>query len=166
MTGGQGCPNYTLDEPAHCPAMTDNEYRTEFSVYAIMQSPLLVGTDVRLMTPIMTELMYNEEVREINQDIEHPPGDIVPNGSCAGHENNAQYIYAKRLPYDRLAIAITNRDATRKTVTMCLQSVGWTLSNEARVRDVYRNHEEFTRDGALTLEIETHDTKMFILSRA
>merc|ERR1712048_709120 len=55
--------------------MGDNEYRTEASLYAVVSSPMMTGTDLRLMTPIMKELLMNEEVIAINQDFEAVPGD-------------------------------------------------------------------------------------------
>ena len=54
--------------------MTDPEYRTEFAIWWIVQSPLVVDTDVRLMTPIMKELLLNEKMIEIHQDTRTPPG--------------------------------------------------------------------------------------------
>ena len=87
MTGGQGCAsqctgkddtgvcNFTT--PMHCPGQTDAEYRTEFSLYTVVASPLMIGTDIRLMTPIMKELILNPEAIAINQDWEAPPGDAV-----------------------------------------------------------------------------------------
>merc|ERR1712232_707103 len=93
MTGGQGCEdqghggssdkghwNWTV--PKHCPGHTDDEYRSEASFYVIVSSPMMVGTDIRLMTPIMKELLLNEEAIAINQDYEAVPGDAVP--ACGG----------------------------------------------------------------------------------
>merc|ERR1712139_677655 len=68
--------------PKHCPGQTDNEYRTEMSLYTVLSSPLMIGTDIRLMTPIMKELLLNEEAIAINQDYEAVPGDATP--SCVG----------------------------------------------------------------------------------
>ena len=67
MTGGQGCASQcngsrddtgvcNFKEPQHCPGQTDNEYRTEASLYAVVSSPMMIGTDIRLMTPIMKEV--------------------------------------------------------------------------------------------------------------
>eukprot|EP00729_Bicosta_minor_P015301 gene15301-16152_t len=88
MTGGQGCEsqgtggkgesghwNWTV--PEHCPGMTDAQYRTEASLYVIVSSPMMIGTDLRLMTPIMKELLLNEEAIAINQDYMATPGDAV-----------------------------------------------------------------------------------------
>lgn len=34
----------------HCPGQTDVEYRTEFTMWCMMSSPLIVSTDIRNMT--------------------------------------------------------------------------------------------------------------------
>lgn len=49
---------------------TDEEYRTHFSLWAIMNSPLMIGFDIRRMTPATKEILTNKDVIAINQDIE------------------------------------------------------------------------------------------------
>ena len=50
----QGCPSGRPLE--HCPGQTDAEYRTEFSIWSITASNLLVSTDIRNMTDIMKQV--------------------------------------------------------------------------------------------------------------
>ena len=52
----------------HCPGQTDTEYRTEFSLWSLGASSLIVATDVRNMTDIMKEVLLNTEVIAVNQD--------------------------------------------------------------------------------------------------
>ena len=61
MTGGAGCGQFHAGD--HCPGQTDAEYRTQFSVYVLVASPLIVGTDVRNMTKIMRDALLNKESR-------------------------------------------------------------------------------------------------------
>ena len=49
---------------------TDEEYRTHFSLWAIMNSPLMIGCDIRRMTPATKEILTNKDVIAITQDIE------------------------------------------------------------------------------------------------
>lgn len=56
MTGGEGCPDNA--PMAHCPGQTDVEYRTEFTMWCMISSPLIVATDIRNMTAIMKEVHY------------------------------------------------------------------------------------------------------------
>ena len=59
-TGGQGCSD---NRPLkHCPGQTDTEYRTEFSMWCMMGSSLLIATDIRNMTDIMKEVCIIESV--------------------------------------------------------------------------------------------------------
>ena len=57
MTGGEGCANKT--PLVHCPGQTDIEYRTEFTMWCMMASSLIVSTDIRNMTNIMKEVRYS-----------------------------------------------------------------------------------------------------------
>eukprot|EP01043_Picozoa_sp_COSAG02_P113422 COSAG02_NODE_49670_length_325_cov_0.911504_1_plen_66_part_10 len=62
--------------------MSLSRYRTEASLYSVVSSPMMIGTDIRLMTPLMKELLLNEESIAINQDWLAPPGDAVK--GCSG----------------------------------------------------------------------------------
>ena len=66
MTGGPGCENDT-NPLAHCPGMTDLEYRTEFTMWCIMGSPLIITTDIRNMTDIMKEVCLCCTVEYLNR---------------------------------------------------------------------------------------------------
>lgn len=55
-SGGMGC--------------TDVEYKTHFSLWSIMNSPLMIGCDIRNMTDVTKEILTNKDVIAINQDPE------------------------------------------------------------------------------------------------
>jgi len=48
--------------------MTDAEYVTHFSLWAISKSPLLIGCDVRNMSPATLATLSNPEVIAVSQD--------------------------------------------------------------------------------------------------
>ena len=82
MTGGEGCVGYDPKVPQHCPKQTDAEYRTEVSLYAVLGSPMMVGTDIRNMTAIMTQLLLDPTMLRINQDEEAKIGEKI--STCGG----------------------------------------------------------------------------------
>lgn len=49
---------------------TDTEYQTHFALWAMMNSPLIIGCDVRAMTEKTKEILTNADVIAINQDPE------------------------------------------------------------------------------------------------
>lgn len=51
----QGC---KLDVTKTCPGQTDVEYRSEFSMWAIMASSLLVATDIKNMSDTKKEVSH------------------------------------------------------------------------------------------------------------
>ena len=66
---------------------TAEEYRTHFSLWAMMNSPLMIGCDIRNMTPETKEILTNKDVIAINQDVEgRGPIEIDHwcNDSCKG----------------------------------------------------------------------------------
>ena len=48
--------------------MTEDEYRTHMSLWALSAAPLLAGNDVRSMTPATKAILMNKEVIAIDQD--------------------------------------------------------------------------------------------------
>lgn len=49
---------------------TDIEYKTHFSLWAIMNSPLMIGCDIRSMNDKTKEILMNRDVIALNQDPE------------------------------------------------------------------------------------------------
>jgi len=49
---------------------TDNEYKTHFSLWSIMGSPLMIGCDIRNANQVTKDILMNPDIIAINQDIE------------------------------------------------------------------------------------------------
>jgi alpha-galactosidase len=48
--------------------MSDDEYRTHMSLWALTAAPLLAGNDIRSMTAVTKSILMNKEVIAIDQD--------------------------------------------------------------------------------------------------
>ena len=48
--------------------MTDIEYRSHFSLWAILAAPLIAGNDLRNMRPEIHDILTNKEVIAVDQD--------------------------------------------------------------------------------------------------
>ncbi len=73
INSAEGGVNVIADSGEALPKLggcTDEEYRTHFSLWAVMNSPLMIGCDIRNMTPATKEILTNKDVIAINQDIE------------------------------------------------------------------------------------------------
>jgi len=157
MTGGQGCKSQTtVDQALHCPMQTDNQYRTEFSLYSIVASPLIVGTDIRNMTAIMKECLLNSEVINVNQDYMMVPGDTKM--SCGTK------AWVRNLSDDSLAVAIPNLSNSPKQLSICFLDVGWTGSF-AKVRDLWKHKDMGAFTAKYSDTVHAYDTLFVRLSR-
>lgn len=67
---------------------SDEEYKTHFSLWALMNSPLMIGCDIRNMTPATKNILTNRDVIAINQDIE------CRTPSCIRQWNNPENVFS------------------------------------------------------------------------
>ncbi|RAV05078.1 glycoside hydrolase family 27 protein [Paenibacillus sp. YN15] len=49
---------------------SDTEYKTHFSLWSLMGSPLMIGCDIRKDNPVTKEILLNPDLIAINQDME------------------------------------------------------------------------------------------------
>lgn len=82
---------------------TDVEYRTHFSLWAMMNSPLMIGCDIRKMSDYTKETLTNPDIIAINQDIECRGPYVVP-----GHDPATLMALVKPMSDGSLAIALVN----------------------------------------------------------
>jgi len=154
MTGGQGCKGQTVDQTLHCPQQTNNQYRTEFSLYSIVASPLLAGTDIRNMTSIMKECLLNTEVIAVNQDYKAMPGDVKM--SCGTK------AYVRHLSDMTVAVAIPNLSENKNELSVCFKDVEFKGAT-ASVRDLWKKKDMGSFTDKYTATVEPYDTLFVIL---
>jgi alpha-galactosidase len=169
MIGGEGCKDqgdggdddthhWNWTEPKHCPGQTDNEYRTEMSLYTVVSSPLMIGTDIRLMTPIMTELLLNTEAIAINQDYQAVPGDAQK--ACTDTDDE---VWVRQLSDGDLAVAMTNLGDAPANLTICFDALNY--GKKAQVRDIWKKKDLGVFQDQFTAEVDTHDTLLIRVSQ-
>jgi alpha-galactosidase len=109
-------------------AMTDDEYRTHMSLWAILAAPLLAGNDLRSMTPSIHAILTNRAVIAINQD---PLG---KQGSRAWVSGD-QEIWTRSLADGSVAVALFNRGAVAAPMKVRWADIG--LGKHGAATDVW-----------------------------
>jgi len=158
MTGGQGCKGQKPTEALHCPGQTDNEYRTEFSLYAIVGSPILIGTDIRNFTAIMKELIINDEVLAVNQDEKAVPGDEYK--VCGGKST----VWARKLSNGKIAVAIPNYGSDANTIEVCFADLFGSTAKTMAVRDLWNKQDLGNFQTSYSVKVNVHDTVFVTLT--
>ena len=98
----------------------DTQYRTHFSIWAFLGSPLMIGCDVRNMNDMTKKILTNEELIRINQD----PACRQPfklTGIWCGDD---VLLYAKHLADGDLAIGLFNLSDKKGAARFNLDEVG------------------------------------------
>lgn len=117
---------------------SDEEYQTHFALWAMMNAPLIMGCDIRNLSPKAKEILTNRELIAINQDCE--------GRSCCKLEvygNPDAFVLVRVLSDGTYAVGFFNFGDAPFNVSLNFWDMG--LSSAAgcgmRVRDCY-SHED------------------------
>jgi alpha-galactosidase len=110
--------------------MTDAEYRSHFSLWALMAAPLMAGNDIAAMTPATRDILLNREVIAIDQD---PAG-------IQGHrvrDDGDREVWVKPLADGGRAVVLFNRGEAPATIEARWPELGYPTGYRAAVRDLW-----------------------------
>ncbi len=133
------------------------EYRTHVSMWAMVASPMLIGSDARTLSSYDLETLLNPEMIAISQD---PLG--VPATTC-GVGNQATgdlQVYGRPLNDGSWAVALLNRGSFSAEMNFYPPrdiTVGWYIY---RVRDVWAHEDHGPFASAYTTEVRPHEAKI------
>jgi alpha-galactosidase len=136
--------------------MSNMEYRTHMSLWAMLAAPLLAGNDLRNMAPEIRDILINKEVIAIDQD---PLG---RQGFRVSKEGDGE-IWEKPLANGDLAVGLFNRGATMTTVKAFWEILG--LKGRHKVRDLWVHEEEGTSKDFFSGEVPAHGVVLVRISR-
>ena len=137
----------------------DTQYRTHFAIWALLGSPLMIGCDIRNMTPATKEILTNKELIAINQDpLCRQPYPI--NG--VGHGKDA-LCYARNLSNGDIAIGLFNLGSEATAARFNLDEFGLPLSTRKTLAmtDIFTGKSVNTANGTAIWELEPYDCAVF-----
>lgn len=137
---------------------TDVEYQTHFALWAMMNSPLIIGCDVRDMTEETKKILMNTEVIALNQDVAGRSFCKIP-----VYANPDVFILEKPLANGDYALAFFNfGDAKAKTVLNFWDLGLSTISGCAlQVRDCIAHEDLGLQKEFLAPVVEPHGCKVY-----
>jgi alpha-galactosidase len=129
--------------------MTNTEYRSHFSLWAIMAAPLMSGNDIRSMSPEIREILTNREVIAVDQDPLGQQGRRV-------WKNGDLEVWSKQLQDGSRAVLLLNRGGSQQTVTATWEQIGYPAHLSASVRDLWAHKDLGKSTGKLSAPVESH----------
>lgn len=137
---------------------TDTEYQTHFALWAMMNSPLIIGCDVRSMTEETKKILMNREVIALNQD--------AAGNSCSKiqvYANPDVFILEKPLANGDYALAFFNFGDAKARAVLNFWDLG--LSAGAgyafEVRDCLAQKDLGIRREFLAPTVEPHGCEVY-----
>nr|WP_255749805.1 glycoside hydrolase family 27 protein [Pontibacter liquoris] len=113
--------------------MSYEEDKTHFSMWCMLSSPLLLGNDLRSMTPETIGILTNKELIALNQDrLVYQARRLYDNGDLE--------VWAKPLQSTmsgEVAVALLNRSAKAAAITFRPDSVGLDAAKGYTLRDLW-----------------------------
>jgi alpha-galactosidase len=129
--------------------MTEDEYRTQVTLWSIQAAPLILGNDVRTMSSSTRSLLLNKEVIAIDQD---PLG--IQGANRLSRDGTE--VWTKRLKDHATAVAVFNRLTTAAAVTIKWSDLGFAGAQE--VRDLWSHTDVGRVENAYHLKVPSHGT--------
>ncbi|MBN2084696.1 MAG: glycoside hydrolase family 27 protein [Anaerolineales bacterium] len=132
--------------------MTDTEYRSHFTMWALMAAPLIAGNDLRGMPQATIDILTAPEVITVNQDPLGYQGRLV--GNIEG--KTKPEVWSKVLSGDNAqAVALLNRSDRAAEITVKWAELGLP-DGPAKVRDLWMRTDLGTFASGYTASVPSH----------
>ena len=133
--------------------MSDAEYRSHFSLWAMLAAPLIAGNDLRTMRPEIRDILTNREVIAVDQDA------LGKEAQRVWKEGDLE-IWARALQGGNRAVVLLNRGSAEREIAAAWQDLGYPSHLAAKVRDLWQKKDlgEFT--GKFSARVMPHGVVM------
>jgi alpha-galactosidase len=130
------------------------EYRTHFSLWAMVSSPMLVGADVRKLDAYSLETLTNKEIIALNQD-------AAGNVAQKVRDDGDLEVFAKELSDGSHAVLLLNRGAATAEITFSPRRDMQVPMDRYSVRDLWQHRDMGTYEIPFTAEVQSHEARVF-----
>jgi alpha-galactosidase len=133
--------------------MTDTEYQSHFSLWAIMAAPLIAGNDIRSMSAATKNVLTNADVIAVDQDPLGAQGKPISTSTTLE-------VWSKKLSGNQTyAVVLFNRTGAGADITVTWSSLGIT-SASATVRDLWSHTDLGPTATQYTATVPSHGVVM------
>jgi alpha-galactosidase len=137
--------------------MSDTEYRSQMTLWAIMAAPLIVGNDLTKATPATLDILSNREVIAVDQDPLAVSGFRVGPGGAYG---GGIEVWSKPLSEcGTRAVALFNRNAAATDIAVSWAQIGL-APGAATVRDVWAHMDLGSASDTYSVHVPAHGTAL------
>ncbi len=136
--------------------LTDDESKSQISLWSMMAAPLILSSNVAALSDSTVAALGNPGVLAIDQDA------LGVQGTLASSDGTTDVLYKPLANGDR-AVAILNRGPSTLAAKVSLEAIGYGAACSYRLRDVWTGRVT-TGSGAISATIPSHATALYALT--
>ncbi|MBO4228963.1 MAG: glycoside hydrolase family 27 protein [Clostridia bacterium] len=139
----------------------DEEYKSQFALWCLFGSPLMLGCDVRKLRPAARDLLTNKDLIAIDQD---PEARGIIDVSCF-KEDKYRLSVMRHLSNNKIAIGLFNKNGEpERDVQLLLSNCGLPMSGGygLKMREIFSGEETGIIKDYFVTKIPHHGCKVYI----
>lgn len=137
--------------------LTLTENRAHFSLWCVLNAPLMLGNDLRDIPKNVLKVITNKEVIALNQDpLCVQAKKVFDNGDIE--------IFTKPLFNGDIAVCVLNRGPARKNVTFSIEQIGLDSKTNYNARDLWRHKDLGQFQEKFKTSVRSHDITLLRIS--
>ena len=139
---------------------SDTQYLTHFALWCFMQSPLMIGCDIRKMTDATLQTLTNPELIRLNQDAALRQPFRIAQWS---DRSDNMLIYGKHLDGGELAVGLFNMSGETRRAQLNLEELGLPEScgMTLAMKDMITGNEIRPANGAVGRDIAPYACEVY-----
>jgi alpha-galactosidase len=146
-------------EVGNGPGLSPTENRSHFSLWSMMAAPLIIGSDLRAISPDALSVLLNKDVIAVDQDPLGVPATVV------SHDGTS-WVLAKPLSGGDVAVALFNEGSSTTTIATTAGDVGGLARrNTYALHDLWSGASSNTT-GRIASSVPAHGTVVYRVSAA
>jgi alpha-galactosidase len=134
--------------------MTASEAQAQFSMWAMVAAPLILGSDPRALSAKEIEMLENRQVISVDQDPLGIQGTVI-------HQDGSGQVWSKPLAGGDIAIALLNRGSQALRITTTARKAGLGRAKGWRLANLWTGRNTVTRSGAIGARVSAHSAVLY-----
>jgi alpha-galactosidase len=144
--------------------MTDAQFRTQFSMWAMLAAPLMISDNLSTLSPASLATVSNKQMIAINQDRLGRQATLVPAAdTTVTPASSAGQVWLKPLEHGRYAVALLNRGSTTLKIETHTRSLKIPTAAKYSLANVWAGGSR-TTTGAISATVPSDSTVVFVVS--
>ena len=136
--------------------LSDVESRAHFSLWALLNAPLIAGNDLRSMSATTRGILTNADIVSVNQDWGGKQGyKLIDNGD--------REVWLKPMSNGSRAVVLLNRGSRASSMSVSAVQLGLPAAGSFAVRDLW-THTNSTVSGTVSATVPAHGAAMFTVA--